>query len=386
MEVHKERKHAVLSASGSHRWIECTASARLEELFPDVDTSYSMEGTRAHEIAEEYLSYYVLLGKPISLEFDTYEDRVIADELVPYLNEIYRLFELRKEEYADAELLLEQRLDFSNYVPEGFGTGDVVMIYGDTIEIIDLKFGKGVRVDATENSQMKLYALGAYNIFGEVYDFKQIVMRILQPRLDHGSTDYLSVEELLQWAETEVKHKAEEAFHGKGEFIPGEHCRFCKAAGMCKARMEETMELAELVKLESADLMSPEDMATVLNVSDKLTAFVKAVNDRAISLMLSGVNIPGYKVVEGRTLRKVTDQDGLVKALVEEGINEHILFERKMLGISKLQTIVGKKKFDLIAEPFLTKPEGAPTIAPESDKRPALNGSALDDFNGIDDL
>lgn len=384
MDAHKERKHAVLSASGSHRWMECIASARLEELFPDVDTIFSQEGTRAHEIAEEYLSYFALLEEPVNLTFDSYEDRVIAEELEPYLEFIYTHFNGIKEAHKDAIILLEQRLDYSNYVPDGFGTGDVVIIYGDTIEIIDLKFGKGVRVDADKNTQLMLYALGAYNIYQDIYDFTGIIMRIAQPRLEHLSTFYLPVMDLIEWAEEEVKQKAHDAFHDKGSFTPGEHCRFCKASGMCKARMEETMELAELVKQENADLMSPEDMAKVLDISDKLTSFVKAVNDRAISLLLEGVSIPGYKVVEGRSIRKVTDQDGLVKAITEEGFNENMLFERKLLGISKLQSLVGKSRFDSLAEPYLTKPTGAPTLAPESDKRPSIADSAHDDFIDIE--
>lgn len=385
MEAHKERKHAILSASGSHRWIECTASARLEELFPDVDTVFSQEGTRAHEIAEEYLSYYVLLDNPVKLEFDTYEDRVIAEELEPYLDYIYSLYNDLLVDHPETQIFLEQRLDFSSYVPEGFGTGDVIITYDSNIIVIDLKFGKGVRVSANDNSQMKLYALGAMKLFSEFPSETKIKMIINQPRLDHIDSYEMEAIELLDWANNELQPKAKEAFHNKGNFTPGEHCRFCKAAGMCKARMEETMELAELVKQENADLMSPEDMAKVLDVSDKLTSFVKAVSDRAISLLLEGVKIPGYKVVEGRSIRKVTDQDGLVQAITDEGFNENMLYERKLLGISKLQSLVGKARFDSLAEPYLTKPEGAPTLAPESDKRPSIaGGSAHDDFIDID--
>src|SRR5690606_33442378 len=277
------RKHAILSASGAHRWLNCPLSARLEEHFPDEPSTYAEEVTKAHKLAEG-----ILLDKI---------DEPAPDEMFEHVS---RYVEVVLEKLTPgADLYVEQRLDFSPWVPEGFGTGDAVIVSDEAIEIVDLKYGKGVKVDAEENPQLRLYALGAYNQFGMIYNFDRVRMTIVQPRLDHVSTEKLSLKELLQWGE-EIKPIAQKAFKGEGEFNPGPHCRFCRARRSCRARAEAILQMARY-EFRKPELLSDEEVAEILAQAEELAAWAKDVKDFALShAYLHGVKIPGFKVVEGR--------------------------------------------------------------------------------------
>ena len=354
------RKHAILSASSAHRWLNCPPSARLEEHFPDEPSPYAEEGTKAHKIAEG-----ILLDK-----IDEPADG--TNEMFEYVS---RYVEVVLEKWIPgAQLYVEQRLDFSPWVPEGFGTGDAVIVSDDVLEIIDLKYGKGVQVSAENNPQLRLYALGAYNEFGALYDFQTVRMTIVQPRLDHVSTEELSLDELLAWGES-IKPIAQQAYEGKGEFKAGPHCRFCKARRTCRARAEYHMELARY-EFKDPDLLSIEEIAEILKQAEDLAAWAKEIKEHALTLAFrDGVKIPGFKVVEGRSTRKITDEAALAERLAAEGYDP---FKRVLKTITELEKTVGRKRFAELAADLIEKPPGRPTLVPESDKRPEINSAVLD--------
>jgi len=354
------RKHAILSASGAHRWLNCPPSARLEEHFPDEPSPYAEEGTKAHKIAEG-----ILLDK-----IDEPADE--TNEMFEYVS---RYVEVVLEKWIPgAQLYVEQRLDFSPWVPEGFGTGDAVIVSDDVLEIIDLKYGKGVQVDAEGNPQLRLYALGAYNEFGALYDFQTVRMTIVQPRLDHVSTEELSLDELLAWGER-IKPIAQQAYEGKGEFKAGPHCRFCKARRTCRARAEANLELARY-EFRKPELLSIEEVAEILAQAEELAAWAKDVKEYALTQAYRhGVKFPGWKVVEGRSTRKITDEAALAERLAAEDIDP---YKKVLKGISELEKEMGRKRFAELAADLIEKPPGKPTLVPESDKRPEINSAVLD--------
>lgn len=374
MNKHSERDHALLSASSAYRWKECTPSARLEDTFEEVTSIYAEEGTKAHELAE------LILKDELPQKLTADEIRIV-DDLKPYIDFVKDLMVALENEYNHVHMFLEQRVSFETWVPEGFGTSDIVLIYGDTIQVIDLKFGMGKMVSAVDNPQMRLYALGAYEKYKDIYDFKNVATTIHQPRLDHVSTEDLSIEELLNWAE-ELKPKALEAFNGTGEFVPGSHCDFCKANATCKARSEENLQIAKF-EFAEVDTITNEAVGKILTQSADFISWIKDVEKYALKELLEGREIPGFKLVEGRSVRRIYDADKLVEILSKEGIEEALLFERKLLGITALEKIVGKKKFTELTTDVVVKPDGKPTLVPESDKRPALN-QALEDFKNIE--
>lgn len=380
---HSEREHALLSASGAERWLTCTPSARLEDEFPDKDTSYSLEGTRAHELAEQVLS--TMFGATSDLGWAEFEEAVKAEpelrEVGAYIEHVYSLYQSKQADGLNPAIFLEARLDYSRWAPEGFGTGDVVMVYGETVEIIDLKYGKGVPVNAYENPQLKLYGLGAYELVKDIYDIDVVKMTIVQPRLESTTTHETFVESLLQWAEDEVKPRARLAFDGEGVYVIGDHCQFCRAAAVCSARADHNLEVAKH-DFKSADTLTNAEISVVLPQLDDLVKWAKAVQDYALDELLAGREVPGYKAVEGRSVRKIVDEDGLAAALIADGTPEAMLYERKLYGITALEKLVGKKQFSELSKGFVEKPEGKPTLAKDSDKRPALN-SALNDFSEV---
>src|SRR5690606_2558332 len=352
------RKHAILSASGAHRWLNCPLSARLEEHFPDEPSTYAEEVTKAHKLAEG-----ILLDKI---------DEPAPDEMFEHVS---RYVEVVLEKLTPgADLYVEQRLDFSPWVPEGFGTGDAVIVSDDVLEIIDLKYGKGVQVDAEGNPQLRLYALGAYNQFGMIYNFDRVRMTIVQPRLDHVSTEKLSLKELLQWGE-EIKPIAQKAFKGEGEFNPGPHCRFCRARRSCRARAEANLQMARF-EFRKPELLSVEEVAEILAQAEELAAWAKDVKDFALSqAYLHGVKIPGFKVVEGRSTRKITDDAELAKRLEAEGYDP---YKKVMKTLTELEKTVGKKRFAELADGLIVKPPGKPTLVEETDKRPEISRAAME--------
>lgn len=374
--------HAVLSPSGASRWMACTPSARLEQGFPNKSSSYADEGTLAHAVAENMLRLYYR-------QIDQKKYDAVLEELAKseYYNESLHQYSQDFSDYVIENCLegytmfIEQRLDMTNYVPEGFGTGDALGIKDKIMKFFDLKFGKGVRVDAHENKQLMLYALGAYNDFGYIYDVDMIEMHIYQPRIDNNSVFIISVKDLLAWAETELKAKAQLAFEGKGEFVPGSHCGFCKAKAQCRALAEYNLSLAEL-EFASADLLDDNEIADILSKKKLFDDWIGSVEAYAYASALDGKEFPGFKLVAGRSNRVYKDPEEVVKVLTKAG-HKDIYTEPKLLGITALSTKIGKKDFTNIVEPLLIKPEGKPALVPESDKRPALS-SAADEFAEAD--
>lgn len=373
--------HALLSASGAKRWMNCTPSALLETQFPDKDTAYSKEGTLAHEAAAWWLNLNLNdTSTTISEEANTEE---IFHGISPYLDFVHDAWTEAKGTCPDAVLLVEQRVDFSELVPEGFGTADAVLIYGDTIHIMDLKYGKGVPVSAYCNPQLRLYAFGAVMLVRDLYEIKNVKMSIIQPRLDADSTDEMSVEELIRWGLEEVHPRAQKAFRGEGELTPGEWCRFCKAGALCSKRKEENLQLARL-DFRKAELLSSEELGKVLSAATALRNWVEDVEKWCLEEALKGNTIEGYKLVEGKSKRQYTNEDAVVDALKAAGYEEAAFMEKKVLGITAMEKALGKKTFTKVLGNCVYKPAGKPTLALISDKRPALN-SAVEDFKDVVD-
>jgi hypothetical protein len=359
-------KHAILSASGAHRWLRCTPSARLELQFPDEQTPYAAEGSMAHELAEQWLAYH-LERRP--------DYPRASHEMMDYV-ERYVHAVLERADTGD-EIFLEQRLDFSSWVPEGFGTGDAVILKPDRIEVVDLKYGKGVKVDAADNPQLRLYALGALHEFGMLYDFETVRMTIVQPRLDHISTEELTVDELLHWGET-IKPLAWEAFHGKGEFQAGDHCRFCRARYTCRARAEANLEMAKY-EFRDPETLDHEEIADVVKQAEELQRWAKDVKEHALKEAYHrGVVFPGLKLVEGRSIRKFTDEGLVAERLQREEVAP---FKEVLLGITELEKRVGKKRLSELVGDLIEKPPGKPTLVPDTDKRPEIPSAIAADFN-----
>jgi Protein of unknown function (DUF2800). len=357
--------HALLSASGAHRWMECTPSATLEKSFQDQGSSFAAEGTAAHELSEHKLRKFLKQRskKPVS-EYDSDELDEYTGIYVDYATELITRV---RDSCRDPIILVEQRLDFSNYVPEAFGTGDLVIVADGTLYIVDLKYGKGVPVSAEENPQLMLYALGALNLFGFLYDINKVSMTIVQPRLESISTYEIPVEDLLLWAEYCLKPKAQMAMNGEGEFVPGEHCRFCKAKITCRARAESFLALAQY-EFKQPELLLENEIAEVLKVADNLAKWAGDVysyaTDKAIQ---EGINWPGYKLVEGRSNRKYVSDEEVIKAANIAGYSD--IFKKSLIGITEMEKLLGKKQFNNILGNLVEKPKGKITLVPETDKR-----------------
>ena len=361
-------KHALLTASGSKRWLSCPPSARLEATFTDKETTAAAEGTAAHALAEykvkRALRYFC--KRPVS----EFEDEVMdqaTDDYAAFILE--QMSEMRKAG-AEPTVMVETRLDFSDWVPDGFGTGDCIIIGGDTLHIVDLKYGAGVLVEAEGNSQMRLYALGAIQQFGCLYDVKTVHMTIFQPRRDNVSTATMTVEELMAWAETELRPKAELAFAGEGEYHPGSWCLFCKAADRCRARAEENLKLAR-EEFGLPPLLTDEEIETLL---PRLPDMVKWANDLQAYALDAAVNHgkhwDGFKLVEGRSIRRYADEEAVAKAAEENGYRD--IYRKALINLGEMERLMGKKKFSEILGAYIVKPPGKPTLVPVGDKRPAI--------------
>lgn len=365
------KKHALLGASSSARWLVCTPSARLEARFPDEQSPYAAEGTVAHDLAEAILRHK-LEGKKAP-KLDDY-----SAEMIEAVNRYVDICEEKVNEArarsSDAEAMIEARLDFSRWVPEGFGTGDMVIVADGILEVIDLKYGKGVPVSAVENTQMRLYALGAYDVNEYLYDIKTVRMTIVQPRLDSVSTDEMSLEELLDWGE-DIKPIAQRAWEGEGECTPCDYCNFCKARHTCRALADTCLDTFYKNGGKLNQLLTDREVSDILAMKDLITKWIKGVYDFAYEKALSGEKQwPGYKLVEGTSRRTITDPDAAAKTLLDNGYKEEDIFKpRELEGITNLQKVLGKKGVDEYLEAYIEKPEGKPTLVPESDKRPAIN-------------
>lgn len=367
--------HATLSASSSHRWLECPPSAKLCAEQPDTASEYAQEGTDAHALSEHKLK--ALLGMETTdptenLTYYNEEMERCANEYVVYVSE---QVEKAKTVCNDPVVLIEQRLDFSRWVSEGFGTGDCVIVADGTLSIIDFKYGKGIEVLAENNPQMMLYALGALELFDSIYDIDTVSMTIFQPRRDNVSEHTISKADLLRWADEVLAPTAQLAIKGEGEFKAGEHCRFCKVRITCRKRAEYNLELARYDFQPPATLDNIE-IAAILCKADELVSWVTDVKEYALRQALSGVTYEGFKVVEGRSNRKYTDENAVVDAVKAAGFDP---YEHSVLGITAMTALLGKKKFNELLGGLVEKPQGKPTLVPVSDKRPAIN-TAQEDF------
>lgn len=382
-----ERAHAKLSASGSKKWLTCTPSASLEDQFPDEQSAFAAEGTFAHEVFEHLVN--AKLDRHIADLRPFRSHKFWSVELLDHVQAAVAAVEQRvvdaRSRCKDPVFLVEQRLDFSRWVPEGFGTGDLVIITDDLIEVMDLKFGKGVPVEAEGNTQMRLYGLGAYNELAHLYDVKRVRMTILQPRLDNYASEEIELSELLGWAESYVVPRARMAWDGVGEFVPGEHCTsgFCRARFTCPARAEAALEIARQdFALKPPELLTLPQLVDVLGKADMAMKWLADVQEFALKQAEAGAQIPGWKLVEGRSNRKYADQDAVAEKLLEAGIPEAVIYERSLLGITAMEKAIGKKQFAELLSDLVVKPSGKPTLVREDDKRPALSSvaSAADDF------
>lgn len=368
--------HARLSASGAHRWINCPGSVVLEENFEDQSSEYAKEGTLAHSVAELKLQKYFMKGigpKKFKIAMDKFkESEYWQDEMDKYTDLYFDEIKKRALAFKDLPYInIEERVNFSNWVPEGFGTCDCIMIYGDTMQVIDLKYGKGVPVSPEDNPQLMLYGLGAYHAYSMFYDIKNIRLTIIQPRLDSILDWDLSIDDLLKFGE-KIKPIADEAYHGSKKLKEGEHCRFCKAKSRCPARASKMFEAVEELKPvmeKDLALISNEDISKYLKETIGLIDWIKDLEDEALKSILAGEEIPGYKAVEGRSNRAFADQDKAFEILQESGFDEAMLYERKPLSLSRLEKLVGKKEFGEILKDQIIKPQGKPTLVEESDKR-----------------
>ncbi|MCM1225985.1 MAG: DUF2800 domain-containing protein [Clostridium sp.] len=370
-------KHAVLSASSSHRWLNCTPSAQLERSFENKDTIAAAEGTAAHALCEYKLRKALdedAGNRPVS-EYDSQE---MEDHTSDYVSYVLEQLELAKKNCSDPLLLIEQRLDFSSYVPDGFGTGDCLIISDDTLHIIDFKYGVGVLVEAENNPQMMLYALGALSLYDSLYDIKNVSMTIFQPRRENVSTWEIPVSELLNWAENELRPKAQLANKGEGEFCCGEWCTFCRAKVKCRARAEACLELAKY-EFQTPPLLEDSEIEEILEKIDTLTAWASSIKDYAFNAALQGKQWNNFKLVEGRSNRKYTDEEQAAEAVKSAGFDP---YEHKIIGITAMTKLLGKSRFEELLKDFIYKPQGKPVLVPMSDKRPAIN-TAQADFSSI---
>lgn len=381
-------QHALLSASGAHRWLHCTGSPLLEKDLPDSTSVYALEGTLAHYLCELKLTAYT--GEITKRKLTSMKNKLMKSELwqpemdstseayLDYIKDITMSYTVKPV------ILTEKKVDFSRYVPEGFGTADCLILAGDTLHVVDYKHGKGVVVDADHNPQMMLYALGAMGELSLLYRFKYVHMTIVQPRVNNISEFTMTSDELTEWGETVVKPKAEAAISGKGEFEAGDWCRFCRAKRQCKTRYESNDSLyPELSAQHDPRLITLEELGKYLKRGKDMAAWLEDMKEYALSESLAGADVPGWKAVEGRGSRAFTDTDEAVDTLIKNGIDESVLYERRVLTLAQMEKAVGKKAFGELVGDLVVKNPGKPTLVEESDKRPRITNqpTAADVFN-----
>ena len=377
--------HAILSASSASRWMACPPSARLEQNYPNNSSPAAAEGTLAHELGELKLKKElgIIPKRKYNSEYKKIQGREFyAPDMDSYVD---RYVEICMEKVSearattvDAMTAIEKRLNFSQWVPEGFGTGDMVIIGDGCIEIIDLKYGKGIPVSAIENKQMRLYALGAIKEYIFLYDIKNVKMTIVQPRLDSVSTDEITAFNLMLWGDDIVKPLAELAIKGEGEFCSGSHCIFCRAKAVCRARADKNMELAKY-EFAAKPTLSPEEISEILEQAEELSKWAKDVQSYALEQAMQGIDYPGWKVVEGKSNRKYTDPGEIAIRLMDNEIRSDLIYKpEELFGITQLEKNIGKKTFDEIVGTFIEKPPGKPVLVVESDKRAEFNSAAKD--------
>lgn len=379
---HNNRAHARLSASSSHRWMMCPPSVMLSEQFVETPSQYAEEGTYLHELCEIKLRrclkdipdevFQRLYTEHRDNDFYSDEAEVVTDEYVSFCMET---IEAVRASCADPLILIEHRLDYSEYVPGGFGTGDLIIVADGVMEIIDFKGGRGVRVEAEKNSQLMLYALGALLEFDTLYDVSAIRMTIVQPRLNNVSTYEATPEELLRWAKEEVQPRALLADRGEGEFCAGEHCRFCRARYTCRARSEYHMRLAKQ-DFKAPDLLTDAEIVDILPMAESLNNWVQDLIAYATQQAIDGKTWTGYKLVAGRTQRKFSSEAEVIQAATLAGYAD--IYKTALLGIGEMEKRMGRKAFQDVLGKFVVKPAGAPTLVPESDPRKPISTAEAD--------
>lgn len=368
-------KHAILSASSSHRWLACPPSAKLCAKEANKSSPYAQQGTDAHALCEYKVLKALGRDSPDPTENLDYFDTEMDDCSDQYCSYVYEQLQKVKTLCSDPQILIEQRLDFSRWVPQGFGTGDCLIVADKILHIIDFKYGVGILVEAKNNPQMMCYALGALDIYDGIYDIEEVRMTIFQPRRGNISSWDISKTDLLAWAENVLKPAAELAIKGEGDFQAGDHCQFCAVKATCRKRAEYNLELAKY-DFEMPVNLDQAEISAILPRIDELIAWAGDVKEFALQSALSGTQYPGFKVVEGRSTRRFTDESAVAEAVTNNGFDP---YEKKLLGITAMTSLLGKKRFEELLGGLITKPPGKPTLVPDTDKRPAIN-TAIEDF------
>lgn len=376
--------HAILSASSAKRWMSCPPSARLEEKlrdrFGDRSSPFAEEGTRAHALAELKLQKEIGLINDFSYKMQREAMTGVDNEMEwatdRYVDIVMQKYYEAKKSCPDAQIFIEQRLDFSTWVPHGFGTGDVVIVSDMILDVCDLKYGKGVPVIAEGNPQARCYGLGALSAYGDLYAFPKVRNTIIQPRLDSVTEETLTREELLMWAEEDLKPKAELAWAGEGEYDPGDHCRFCAARALCYHRAAKCMQIFDS-GMQSPGILPDEEIPRILEVADIAEAWIADIRAYAKAQALKGQQWAGFKLVAGRRPpRKWTDAEAVIDQLSRAGYTDEQIYKpRELITVGEAEKLLGKPAFRAILGQFSVQGEGAPTLVPESDKRLSINSS-----------
>lgn len=373
-------KHALLSASSSHKWLNCPPSARLCESYEDMGNNYAAEGTDAHRLCEYKVKTALGMSAKDPTEDLTYYNQEMEGCANGYAAYILELVEEAKRACSDPVVLIEQRLDFSRYVEGGFGTGDCVVIADGALHVVDFKFGQGILVESEGNPQMMLYALGALEIFDGIYDINTVSMTIYQPRRDNVSTHTVFKESLYQWAEEVLKPTAKLAYAGDGRFQCGEWCGFCKAKHECRARADQNMELARY-DFKLPPLLEDEEIESILGKIDALASWASDIKDYALQAALGGKQWDGWKLVAGRSNRKYTNEGAVADVVRAAGYDP---YEHKVLGVTAMVSTLGEARFAELLGGLVEKPPGKPTLVSSTDKRPELlMKTAVDDFSVV---
>ena len=371
---HSNRGHALLSASSAHRWLACPPSAVIAKAYTKQDTEFTREGTLAHEVAE-----LVARGDEPDLESTT---ETITQEMINCASS-YRDYIQELTSTDDPLILLEQRVDFSPWVPDGFGTADCILIQGDTMDVIDYKYGEGVLVSAIDNPQEKLYGLGALNDYGFAYDVKKVRLHIFQPRMNNISVDEMTAEDLLAWGDA-IKPIAENASQGKGDYQEGIHCTFCPHAGRCRKLTNSCKEFVETHDLRvDVPILTPFELSEVLQMEPIINLWLRRIKAQALTSLLEGGEIPGFKVVEGKLgNRKWTNELEVAEALIGAGYRQDEYTETKLLSPAAMDKALGKKRVAELLNQFINRAPGSPTIVPESNSKPTYDPTG--DFETLD--
>lgn len=383
--------HALLGPSSAARWIACPPSVKLCEQFEDVESEYAKEGSLAHEIAELKVKKLIdpgLTSRKFTAAMKKLKDKELyQEEMQGYTDEYVEFIQEQMYAYSiTPHIAVEQKVDFSQYVSDGFGTADCILIADDTLHIIDFKYGKGVPVSVENNAQLLLYALGAYLAYEMIFPIEHIKMSIVQPRLNNIDTWECSLDYLLEFAKI-AQEKATMALKGEGDFNCGEHCKFCKAKAVCRERANANLELAKY-EFKAADQLTLEEIGQILEKAKDLAKWADDLKDYALSESLKGNEVPGWKAVNGRGSRSFTNTDEAIRVLVNNGIAEELLFERKYLTLAQMEKTVGKKEFNSLVGDLIVMNVGKPTLVEASDKREAITNKikAEDEFSVVEDI